>query len=90
MSQLRHRCDQELRVLSTRQVAERLGVTERQVQRYIHAELLEAQQFGDHPTAPWMITADSVERLLALREQEPQRFRQRIRRANAPADAKGA
>ena len=77
-------------MLSTRQAAERLGVTERQVQRYIHAKLLEAQQFGDHPTAPWMITDASVEQLLALRTQDPQRFRSRSRRAHSPTDTKGA
>lgn len=77
-------------MLSTRQAAERLGVTERQVQRYIHTGLLEAQQFGDHLTAPWMITQASIERLLTLREQEPQRFRQRSRRVSASADLKGA
>ena len=38
-----------------------------EVQRYIHAKLLEAQQFGDHPTAPWMINDASVEQLLALK-----------------------
>lgn len=77
-------------MLSTRQAAERLGVTERQVQRYIHASLLEAQQFGEHPTAPWMISAASVERLLALRAEEPQRFRRRTRRTSSPTDTKGA
>ena len=77
-------------MLSTRQAAERLGVTERQVQRYIHANLLEAQQFGDHPTAPWMISNTSLGRLLALRAEEPQRFRRRTRRTSSPADTKGA
>ena len=48
---------------TTRQGAQRLGVTERQVQRYVHAGLLEARQFGEHATAPWMITDESLERL---------------------------
>ena len=75
---------------TTRQAAQRLGVTERQVQRYVHAGLLEARQFGDHPTAPWMITDESLEQLLALRAAEPQRFRRRGQRMDASTDSKGA
>ena len=75
---------------TTRQAAQRLGVTERQVQRYVHAGLLEAQQFGDHPTAPWMITDESLERLIALRAAEPHRFRQRSQHVAASPDSKGA
>lgn len=74
-------------MLSTRQAAQRLGVTERQVQRYVRAKLLEAQQFGDYPTAPWMISDESLERLIALRAAQPYRFR---RRAGASSDRKGA
>lgn len=54
-------------MITTRQAAQRLHVTERQVLRYVHAGLLTAQQLGDHPTAPWVITAASLERLLASR-----------------------
>lgn len=75
---------------TTRQAAQLLGVTERQVQRYVHAGLLEAQQFGDHVTAPWMISDESLERLIALRTAEPERFRRRGRPAGAASDAKGA
>ena len=75
---------------TTRQAARRLGVTERQVQRYVHAGLLEARQFGDHPTAPWMITDESLERLIALRAAEPHRFRRRGQQGDASSDAKGA
>ena len=75
---------------TTRQAAQRLGVTERQVQRYVHAGLLEAQQFGDHATAPWMITDESLERLIALRAAEPQRFRRRGRHVDASSGSKGA
>lgn len=74
---------------TTRQAAQRLGVTERQVQRYVHAGLLEGRQFGDHVTAPWMITDESLERLIALRAAEPQRFRRRGQHADASPDSKG-
>jgi len=74
---------------TTRQAAQRLGVTERQVQRYVHSGLLEAQQFGDHPTAPWMITDESLDRLITLRAAEPQRFRRRGQPADASPDSKG-
>jgi predicted site-specific integrase-resolvase len=77
-------------VVSTRQAARRLGVTERQVQRYVHAGLLEAQQLGDHSTAPWMITDESLERLIALQAAEPHRFRRRARPADVSPDSKGA
>jgi hypothetical protein len=77
-------------VVSTRQAAQRLGVTERQVQRYVRAGLLEARQFGDHTTAPWMITDESLERLLMLREAEPHRFRRRAQHPEKPSDSKGA
>lgn len=77
-------------MVSTRQAAQRLGVTERQVQRYVHAGLLEAHQFGDHPTAPWMISSESLDRLIALRAEQPQRFRSRARRVGAASDPKGA
>jgi len=75
---------------TTRQAAQRLGVTERQVQRYVHAGLLEARQFGDHATAPWMITDESLEQLIALRASEPERFRRRAEQADASPDPKGA
>jgi excisionase family DNA binding protein len=45
---------------TTRQAAQRLGVTERQVQRYVHAGLLEARQFGDYVTAPDVSPLDIV------------------------------
>ena len=76
-------------MVSTRQAAQRLGVTERQVQRYVRAGLLEARQFGEHVTAPWMISDESLERLLMLREAEPHRFRRRAHQAGALSDLKG-
>jgi excisionase family DNA binding protein len=66
---------QEVVVLSTRQAAERLGVSERQVLRYVHARMLEAEQLGTNPNAPWMITDESLERLLAQRREQAQRRR---------------
>lgn len=62
-------------MLSTRQAAERLGVTTRQVRRYVQAGLLEAQQLGDYSTAPWVITEASLERLLATRANHAQKAR---------------
>jgi len=91
MSQLRHGCSGGYSVASTtHQAAQRLGVTERQVQRYVHAGLLEARQFGDHVTAPWMITDESLEQLIALRAAEPHRFRRRAGQVDASLDSKGA
>jgi len=75
---------------TTRQAAQLLGVTERQVQRYVHAGLLEARQFGDHATAPWMITDESLEQLIALRAAEPHRFRRRDQPVDVSPDSKGA
>ncbi|NJK82076.1 MAG: helix-turn-helix domain-containing protein [Chloroflexaceae bacterium] len=60
-------------MLSTRQAAERLGVSERQVLRYVHAQMLEAEQLGTNPNAPWMITDESLERLLTQRRDQAQR-----------------
>lgn len=60
-------------MLSTRQAAERLGVSERQVLRYVHAGMLEAEQLGTNPNAPWMIHDESLERLLAQRREQTQR-----------------
>ncbi|NTV64308.1 MAG: MerR family DNA-binding transcriptional regulator, partial [Oscillochloris sp.] len=42
-------------MLTTRKAAERLGVTPRQVRRYVEAGLLDAQQLGDYSTAPLVI-----------------------------------
>lgn len=56
-------------MVSTRQAAAHLGVTERQVRRFIRAGLLVAQQFGDYTTAPWMITEESVAQLLVARQE---------------------
>ena len=63
-------------MITTRQAAQRLKVTERQVLRYVHAGLLTAQQLGDHPTAPWVITDESLEQLLqarAAQDRQPRR-----------------
>ena len=60
-------------MLTTRQVAERLGVTQRQVRRFVEAGQLSAQQIGDYPNAPWVITEESVARLAASRAEHPPR-----------------
>lgn len=62
-------------MLTTRQAAERLGVTPRQVRRYVADGLLEAQPLGDYSTAPLAISEESVERLLQSRSEGPQRRR---------------
>jgi predicted site-specific integrase-resolvase len=60
-------------MLTTRQAAERLGVTQRQVRRFVEAGQLVAQQIGDYPNAPWVITEESLERLIAARTADPPR-----------------
>lgn len=67
-------------MLNTRQAAEQLGVTERQVLRYVHAGLLEAEQLGTSPNAPWVISDESLEKLVAQRAAQPTRNRTRGRR----------
>jgi predicted site-specific integrase-resolvase len=64
-------------VLTTRQAAERLGVTPRQVRRFAKAGLLDAQPLGDYSTAPLVITEESVERLAQARVEDPPRRRRR-------------
>lgn len=68
----------EVDVLTTRQAAERLGVTPRQVRRYVAEGWLDAQPLGDYSTAPLAITEQSVERLAQARADAPP---QRQRRA---------
>ncbi|NTU83451.1 MAG: helix-turn-helix domain-containing protein [Chloroflexales bacterium] len=60
-------------MLTTRQAAQRLGVTQRQVRRFVEAGQLTAQQIGDYPNAPWVITEESLERLVAARATDPPR-----------------
>lgn len=60
-------------MVGTRQAAQRLGVTQRQVRRFAKAGLLDAQQLGDHPNAPLAITEESLERLAAARAADPPR-----------------
>lgn len=60
-------------MLSTRQAAQRLGVTQRQVLRFVGAGLLSARQIDDYPNAPWLITEESVDRLMAARAEQPPR-----------------
>ncbi|MBC8162408.1 MAG: helix-turn-helix domain-containing protein [Roseiflexaceae bacterium] len=57
-------------MITTRQAAQRLGVTERQVQRYVHAGQLQAQQLGNYSTAPWAIDEASLEHYIATRAQQ--------------------
>ena len=60
-------------MLTTRQAAERFGVTQRQVRRFVEAGQLIAQQIGAYPNAPWVITEESLERLIADRIAHPPR-----------------
>lgn len=60
-------------MLSTRQAAQRLGVTQRQVLRFVEAGLLAGQQLDDYPNAPWLITEESLEQLVAARAAQPPR-----------------
>lgn len=60
-------------MLTTQQAAERLGVTQRQVRRFVEAGQLAAQQLGDYPNAPWVITEESLEQLIATRALHPPR-----------------
>lgn len=55
-------------MVGTKQAAKRLHVSSRQVIRYVKAGILEANQFGDYPTAPWIITEESLEKFVAERE----------------------
>jgi len=64
-------------VLTTRQAAARLGVTPRQVRRYVAAGTLEARPLGDYPTAPLAITEESVERMAQTRTEDSTRRRRR-------------
>jgi hypothetical protein len=60
-------------MISTRQAAQRLGVTQRQVLRFVEAGLLAAKQIDDYPNAPWLITDESLEQLIAARIAQPPR-----------------
>jgi hypothetical protein len=60
-------------VVGTRQAAQRLGVTQRQVRRLVAAGLLEAQPLGDHSNAPLVISEESLERLAVARATDPPR-----------------
>lgn len=65
-------------MLTTRKAAERLGVTPRQVRRYVAEGLLEAQTLGEYSTAPLAITEESVERLAQARTGGSPRRRPRV------------
>lgn len=60
-------------MVTTRQAAERLGVTQRQVRRFVETRKLIAQQIGDYANAPWVITEESLEHLIAARAAHPPR-----------------
>lgn len=60
-------------MVSTRQAAQRLGVTQRQVLRFVETGLLVGQQLDDYPNAPWLITEESLEQLVAARAAQPPR-----------------
>lgn len=60
-------------MLTTRKAAERLGVTQRQVRRFVETGQLVAEQIGDYPNAPWVITEESLERLVTARTTDPPR-----------------
>lgn len=73
-------------MLNTRQAAEKLGVTERQVLRYVHAGLLEAEQLGTSPNAPWVISDESLQKLVAQRAAQSPRNRTRRKRRAATGE----
>ena len=56
-------------MLTTRQVAERLGISVRTVRRYVRGGRLEGTPLGEYSTAPLMITDESVERFQVEREK---------------------
>lgn len=60
-------------MLSTRQAAQRLGVTQRHVLRFVDAGLLVARQIDDYPNAPWLITEKSLVQLMEQRTAQPPR-----------------
>jgi Helix-turn-helix domain len=60
-------------MLSTRQAATRLGVTQRQVLRFVEAGLLHAQQLDSYPNAPWLIDEASLDQLITARSTKPPR-----------------
>lgn len=62
-------------MLTTREAAKRLGVTPRQVRRYVAEGLLAAQPLGDYSTAPLAIDEESLARLEQERASNPQRRR---------------
>lgn len=71
-------------MLTTRKAADRLGVTPRQVRRYVADGLLDAQPLGDYSTAPLAITEESVTRLAQVRADNPPRRRRTIGKRNTP------
>ena len=60
-------------MISSRQAAQRLGVTQRQVLRFVELGLLTARQIDDYPNAPWLISEESLEQLIATRTAQPPR-----------------
>lgn len=71
-------------MVSTRQAAQRLGVTQRQVLRFVEAGLLAAKQIDDYPNAPWLITEESLDQLMKQRAAQPPRRGRRP--ASAPSE----
>ena len=71
------------RIISTREAAARLGVTPRQIQRYVRLGYLQGEAFGEHSTAPLMIQSESIDRFLNYRADHPAKFRPRAREDQA-------
>jgi hypothetical protein len=58
-------------MLTTKQVAARLGISTRQVLRYLESGLFQkAEQLGDYPTAPWAIPEESLTSFLLEKKLE--------------------
>jgi hypothetical protein len=74
-------------MVSTRQAARRLGVTQRQVLRFVEAGLLNAQQIDDYPNAPWLITEESLGQLVVARTEQPPRRGRKPTTATAERNA---
>ena len=60
-------------MVSTRQAAHRLGVTQRHVLRFVAVGLLVARHIDAYPNAPWLITEESLVQLIQARTEQPPR-----------------
>lgn len=60
-------------MVGTRQAAQRLNISQRQVRRLVASGLLRATPLGDHPNAPLAIDEASLEQLAQERAADPPR-----------------